>query len=235
MFCRQYRIVPVPLAALALLMAGCAQTVEGEAVRTQNSVPVVAETFSESDLEELLLSGPEAEGIVGVHGFAPMRDRDTSSRMNVNPNPVSDEGCRAAVFAAQKAVYADSGWSGVRDQVLSTPSSQQTVEQTVVLYPLADEARTFFDSARQTWQSCSGTTVSVGTGDEATHWDIGDVVTEHALFTQPSVEKDHPEWPCDHALAVSANLVFETMACGMGISNQAATMAIRLADKAASR
>lgn len=208
---------------------------DGSAVRAQNSVPVVDETFTDSGLEDVLMPTGEADEVIGVTGLEPMESRDTSDTMNVNVNEVSDEDCRAAVFGAQEAVYAGSGWTGVRDQVLTTPQSRQSVEQTVVLYPSGEEARSFFDSARQTWQSCSGRTISIGTGIAETRWDIADVVAEESLFTQFSSAQEQPEWPCDHALAVASNLVFETWACGVGISYQAAAMAIQLANRAAAR
>lgn len=221
------------LAAASLLMAGCAQMVDGSAVRAENSVPVVDQTFTESALEGLLISAEEADEIVGVTGLKPTEARDTSDTMNVNANDLSDEDCRAAVFGAQEAVYAGSGWTGVRDQVMSTPRSRQSIEQTVVLYPSGDEARSFFDSAGQLWQACAGRTISIGTGDATTHWDIADVVAERSLLTQFSTEQQQPEWPCDHALAVVSNLVIETWACGVGITNQAATLALHMAATAA--
>ncbi|MEV0672145.1 sensor domain-containing protein [Mycobacterium sp. NPDC050441] len=230
------RTVMVALATVSLLTAGCAQTVDGRAMRAQDSVPVVDETLTDSGLEDLLVSPEEAGEIIGVTGLEPMATRDISDTLNVNRNKLSEEDCRAAVFGAQEAVYADTGWTGVRDQVLSTPESRQTVEQTVVLYPSRDEAHRFFDSARQSWQECAGRTISIGTGDAATHWDIADVVAEESLFTQFSTEQQQAEWPCDHALAVASNVVFETWACGVGIGgNQAAALALHMADKAAAR
>jgi hypothetical protein len=226
----------VALVAVSLLTAGCAQMVDGDPLRAQDSVPVVDETLTDSGLEDLLVSPEEAGEIIGVAGLEPMEFRDISDTLNVNSNRLSEEDCRAVVFGAQEAVYADSGWTGVRDQVLTTPKSRQSVEQTVVLYPSGDEARGFFDSARQSWQACAGRTISVGTGRLMTHWDIADVVAEESLFTQFSTEQQQPEWPCDHALAVASNVVFETWACGVGIGgNQAAALALRMADKAAAQ
>ncbi|MEW2482980.1 sensor domain-containing protein [Mycobacterium sp. NPDC049093] len=231
-----HRTVMVVLATVALLTAGCAQMVNGNAVRAQDSVSVVDEPLTESGLEDVLMSPEEADEIIGVTGLEPMKTRDISDTMNVNRNKLSEEDCRAAVFGAQEAVYADSGWTAVRDQVLTTPDSRQSVEQTVVLYPSGDEARRFFDSSRQSWQECAGRTISIGTGDAATHWDIDDVVADRSLFTQFSTEQQQTEWPCDHALAVAANVVLETWACGVGIGgSQAAALALHMADKAAAQ
>lgn len=68
------------------------------------------------------------------------------------------------VFGAEHEVYADTGFNAMRDQTFTkefylTPTigiSPAALEQTVIVFPSANEAQTVVASAQNQWRSCAG-------------------------------------------------------------------------------
>ena len=68
----------------------------------------------------------------------------------------------------------------MRDQVVREPGEDNAhwVEQTAVLYPLAEKAQKFFDNSKSSWEKCSGYSVSVDDADATYLWQIDNVTAE---------------------------------------------------------
>lgn len=134
------RIWAVAIGVVALT-AGCADTVSGNAVRPANIVPVGVPPLSETHVADVLLSIGELNGIVGSTRMTVTSD---SAEMTDHSGDVSDPGCLGAIYGAEAPVYADSGWTVMRDQVAREPDegNQHWVEQTAVLYPRTRRRRT---------------------------------------------------------------------------------------------
>lgn len=72
--------------------------------------------------------------------------------------------CSGLVFGAEHEVYADTGFNAMRDQTFTkefylTPTigiSPAALEQTVIVFPSANEAQTVVASAQNQWRSCAG-------------------------------------------------------------------------------
>lgn len=225
------RIWAVAIGVLALT-AGCADTVSGNAVRPANVVPVGVPPLSETHLADVLLSIGELNGIVGSTRMTVTSD---SAEMTDHSGDVSDPGCLGAIYGAEAPVYADSGWTVMRDQVAREPAegNQHWVEQTAVLYPSDKEAQDFVDASRTTWQDCASAALTVDDGVVRSVWDMASVINDGSLLTQVSVQRDADGWGCQHALSAVSNLTVEAWACAFGPGGEAATIATEMVANAA--
>ncbi|TFV58491.1 sensor domain-containing protein [Mycobacterium sp. PS03-16] len=222
------------LAAVAVLLSGCVSTVSGRAVRQTSGIPADAPALSEAQLDDVLLSIGELNDIMGASQMTITSDL---TEMTDHSSDVSDPACLGAIYGAEEPVYADSGWTAMRDQVAREPDDDNAhwVEQTAVLYPSADEARGFFEFSQAMWDECTAGDITVDDGMGTFVWQMEPVIAHGPLLTQMSVQRDAAGWACQHALAVVSNLTAETWACGYTIRDEAATMATEMAVNAAKR
>jgi hypothetical protein len=220
--------------AVAVLLSGCMSTVTGTAVRDNGTVPTDAPLLDESKLDQVLLSIGEINEIMGTTALEVTSELDN---MTDSSDKVSDPDCLGAMFGSEEAVYKGSGWTAVRDVVAREPEEDNDhwVEQTLVLYPKPNNAKRFVEKSKSTWQTCSESSLAVDTEDTSSLWEFGDVTADDGLITQMATQEDADGWACQHALAAVSNLTAETWACGYSISDEAATMAVDIADKAAGK
>nr|WP_263999057.1 sensor domain-containing protein [Mycobacterium yunnanensis] len=211
------------LAVAAAVASGCANTVEGVAVRDADANPTDVRPLRESQLEDVMLSIAQLNGIAGA---TQMEVILTGEEMSDNSDAVSDPDCLASIFGAEDLVYRSSSWTAVRDQVAREPGddNRHWMEQTAVLYPTERSARDFVDASTAAWRGCSGFSVAVD--DEATSsiWLIGEVRVDGDVVTQKVAQEDSDGWECQHALSTVANLSVETIACAFGVNDEAVSM-----------
>ncbi|KUI25375.1 sensor domain-containing protein [Mycobacterium sp. GA-2829] len=217
---------------VAALVAGCARTVSGDAVRQAGDDVSAVPPLSEVHLGDVLVDIDELNSIVGSVGMVVTSDVGV---MTDHSGDVSDPGCVGAVYGAEETVYEGSGWTVVRDQVAREPGedNQHWVEQTVVLYPSEDEARAFVAAARAMWEECARAGLVVDDGVVRSLWDMASVVDDGPLLTQMSVQRDAGGWGCQHAMSAASNLVVETWACAFAPGTEAAAIAAQMVDNAA--
>lgn len=207
----------------ALAVSGCTSTVAGTAVRDP-SAPPPRTTLAESDLDGVLLSTTTLDGILGTTGLKVTVDTD---QMQDQSNAVVDTDCLGAAFGAQEPVYAKSGWTAVRDQVVREPGehNEHWLEQAVVLYPSADEAKQFLAKSQSDWAKCQGTLITFSDSDEVQVWNLTDVTVDGSTISQMSTPGADNAGGCHHAMAVAANVIVETWACGNSVTDEAVTIA----------
>lgn len=226
--------------ALAMLtvatsvLTGCVNTVSGTAVRAQHAGRIDVPPLRESGLDAVLLSIGEINGIMGA---TTMRVTGDFEEMTDHSADVSDPNCLGAIYAAEKPVYAGSGWTAMRDQVAREPNQDPDhwVEQAAVLFPSAARAQRFFDESTASWQACAGDTIVVDDESARSVWVFDDVVVDEGIIAQISTQEDAGGWACQHALAVVSNLTVETWACGFEITHEAVAIADEMVANAAQR
>jgi outer membrane murein-binding lipoprotein Lpp len=218
----------------SVLLSGCVSTVSGTAVRAQHAAPIDVPQLTEAKLDDVLLSVGELNGIMGS---TQMKVTSELEEMTDHSGEVSDPDCLGAIYGAEEPVYAGSGWTAMRDQVVREPDAdnEHWVEQTAVLYPAAEKAQKFFDDSRSSWEKCSGYSVSVDDLDATYLWQIDDVAAEDTLISQMTVQEDADGWGCQHALSVVSNLTVEAWACSYSIKDEAATIATDMIANAAKK
>lgn len=216
--------------AASVLLSGCVSEVKGTAVRSHGSGPLDVPPLDEAKLDEILLTVGELNEIVGSTRMEVTSELD---EMTDHSAEVSDPDCLGAVYGAEEPVYAGSGWTAMRDQLVREPDEDNDhwVEQTAVLYPSANNAQTFFADSSSTWQDCANSAIAVGEGDYL--WELDDVGVGDTLITQMTTQEGADGWACQHALSVVSNLTVEAWACGYSISDEAAEIADAMIQNAA--
>jgi hypothetical protein len=220
--------------AMTVLLSGCTSTVSGNAVRDKDAAPLDVAPLKEAQLDDVLLSMAEINSILGSSNI------DVVSNMNEmsdNSHAVSDPDCLGVIFGAEEKVYDGSDWTAVRDQVAREPgdAKEHWVEQTVVLYPAAKDAKKFFDTASASWEQCGGFSVAVDDGESSYIWQVDDVKTKDDVLSQVTTQEDSGGWECQHALSLVSNVTVETWACAFGIHDEAVEMAQQMVDHAAKK
>jgi len=220
--------------AASVLLSGCVSTVSGTAVRAHNAAPIDLPPLTEAELDNVLLSIGELNGIMGS---TQMKITSELDEMTDHSLEVSDPDCLGAIYGSEEPVYAGSGWTALRDQIAREPGedNEHWVEQTAVLYPSAEKAQKFFDKSKSSWQGCAGYSVSVD-NDTATYlWQIDSLTSEDNLITQMTAQEDAEGWGCQHAMSVVSNVIIEAWACGYSIKDEAATLANEMTANAAKK
>jgi serine/threonine-protein kinase len=188
-----------------------------------------------ASVNTLLLTTNETESIIGVSNLEPSKVYD---QMTDSSTKISNTACAGAQFNAAKSVYDGSGYSAVADQVLNADSPQYVyVNQTVVLYPSADQAARFLSRSAEDWRNCAGESVTVTTEDGTTYnWSFDQVKddSDNHQISQLTSQEGMGGYGCDHALRVVSNAVIETRACSDRITDEAGRMAEAMAAKAPS-
>ena len=98
-------------------------------------------------------------GAISGRYSGPLQVVSSSYGMADNSAAVRPPDCVGVVFGAEQRVYADSGFEAVRSQTLapddysSHPST--VVQQTVVVFPSDEQARSILQASTSQWRSCS--------------------------------------------------------------------------------
>jgi hypothetical protein len=224
--------------ALAAVLTGCVQTTGGTAIKAagaggpgSTNVP----PLKEAQLDRILLPVRDINSIVGGKN---MQVTTSAEDMTDHSDVISDKDCLGAVYGAETPVYAGSGWTAVRDQVVREPTSDNDhwVEQAAVLLPSADNANKFFAASADQWQKCANSAVAVDDSDHTARyiWNFESVQKAGAqMITQNSSQEDSNGWACQHALGVVSNVITQGFACGYDISDEAEQIVTEIIDNAA--
>jgi hypothetical protein len=200
---------------MAMLLSGCTSVVSGHALRDQDAAPIDVPPLRESQLADVMLGVDELNSILDASDMAVVSEME---EMSDNSRAVSDPDCLGVIFGAEEKVYDGSDWTAVRDQVVREPGDDKEhwVEQTVVLYPAAENAKKFFDDSNSNWQ-------------------VNDVERKDDLISQVATQQDSGGWECQHALSLVSNVTVETWACAFGINDEAVEMAQEIVKSAAKK
>jgi hypothetical protein len=229
------RLVPVLALCAAVtfgaVTTGCTSTVQGAAVKAKSSVPADdVPAVEESDLAGLLLSNGDLNKIAGVE----MESFYSAEEMNDNADLVSDADCLGAVYPGEDAVYGDTDWSAVRDELLleaDAPDDAHLVEQTVVRFDSRDHAVDFFDMSKDAWTECAkNKDITVEDGGWAP--DEVQQVNER-LISQKAEVSGTSDGICQHAMGVVSNVIVEGYSCDSDDHDDAQQIASQILENAA--
>lgn len=221
---------PIPLAALACIavggLTGCAGTTGGTAM----PVAPVPATTAEA-LPSLLLSAADLGARVGAAEMVVTREVSAPWNDSMHFQGPGESGCLAIAGAAQKSVYADSGWTALHGQVLREPPGaaqwSHFATQAVVLFPTAAAAQEFFSRSRNGWESCADRELNYAQQPAPDQvWTVGPVRTDRDLLTVSRSQRSPEAWSCQRALTVRSNVAVDVEACSLdGPTTAAATIA----------
>lgn len=216
-------------ALLSLTVSGCATTTAGTATPAASAPLITAEA-----LASLLLPAPEVGS--ALSGTAMVVTRDVTEPWDDSARLTDGPSCLAVAGAAQRGVYADSGWTALHGQVLREPPAAQWshfATQAVVLFPTTDAAADFFTRSRDTWAGCSSRELAYPQplGPEQL-WSIGPVGFTSDVLSVSRVQRSPQTWSCQRALTVHGNVAVDVEACSLdGPTAAAAAIAGAIADR----
>lgn len=207
------------IGVLALTLCGCVRTTAGEAHRAGGETQP-----GKVELERFLLTPERVDDILGSHDIEVI---DTATTLAENRSKISDPDCLGALYNAEQTVYADSGWTGVADQVLADQSDDDGhwMQQSVVAFDSDGHALDFFNRSVQQWTNCIGKRVTVTEDDNEFSWVVEGISIDGQMMSQTAHQEDAGEWACQHALGAVTNHIVEVAACGDSVDD----LALRLA------
>ena len=225
--------LPTVAALVCLSAAGCATTTTGTATPAAQVPPTTAET-----LPTLLLSAADVGSALSAGDMVVTRDVtapwDDSAHFD---GQSGGSGCLAVAGAAQKGVYADTGWTALHGQVLreppTAPAWSHYAVQSVVLFPTAAAAADFYTGSRTSWAGCSNRELAYAqqlAPDQL--WSIGPISTDDEVLAVSREQRGPQHWFCQRALTVHGNVGVDVEACSLdGATSAATTIAHTIADR----
>lgn len=224
------------LAATAALccvaVGGCAVTTPGTATPA-GPVPLT----TEAALPTVLLSAADVGSTMGGGELVVTREVsapwDDGGHLSVR----SDPGCLAVAGAAQRDVYAGTGWTGMRGQVLREPPPalrwSHFATQAVVLFPTVEAASDFYARSAGSWAGCSDRELTYAAQPAPEQvWSVGPSVTDRDVLTVSRSQRSPQQWSCSRALTVRGNVAVDVEACRLdGPTDAAAAIARAIGDR----
>ena len=130
------------VAGVGMFVAGCGGSNQAHQTSTTTLTSLIPRPVVERELEPLLLTPAQVNPLMGATGMAVIRKHDAMSDDSATMRPAE---CLAIDGSAQARVYANSGFTGVRDQELNDGDNfNHYAEQAVVLFPTVKQAHVFF-------------------------------------------------------------------------------------------
>lgn len=220
------------LAVGAVLAAGCGNS--GDAARPSVGAPAptsattTAAPVAEEGLRALLLTSEQINPIMAATDMAVTRTHTALSDDSATMEPRE---CLAVDGAAQEQVYADSGHTGVREQMLSEGDDfEHFVDQAVIAFPSAKRAAAFFDASAKQWPACQHYSHT----QSGTTWTAGAVSNVNGVLSTVATQDNagnEVSWACGRALTVANNVVVDVNTCSADPKDSAVVVARQIAAK----
>lgn len=215
-------------AGICILIAGCGSGSNQASVKsTMTTTSLVPRPVVERELDALLLSPEQISPVMGAKEMAVTRRHDAMSDDSATMKPGE---CLAIDGAAQAQVYANSGFTAVRDQALNDGDNfTHYAEQAVVLFPTAKLAGVFLVASALRWPACHGYT-HIQSGTE---WTVGPISDNNGALSVIATQENARAggWACGRALALKNNIIVDVNTCSADPKNSAVDIANLIAVK----
>jgi hypothetical protein len=212
------------VAVICVLTAGCGSTI-GNAESPTTTRTLIPRPLVERELAGLLLSPEQVNAALGATAMA-----ITSSQTSMSDNSatMAPQECLAIDGAAEAPVYANSGFWAERDQSLNDGDKfTHYLKQAVVMFPIAEVARAFFDASAQQWPACREYTHT----QSESQWSVGQISNANGTLSTTAMQQNAsaPGWGCGRAVALRNNVIIDINTC----SADPADSALKIADQIA--
>lgn len=218
----------VAVAGICILGAGCGGGSNHSSVKsTTTTTSLIPRPVVERELDALLLAPEQISPVMGAKDMAITRRHDAMSDDSATMKPPE---CLAIDGAAQAQVYANSGFTAVRDQALNDGDNfTHYAEQAVVLFPTAKLARVFAVASALRWPACHGYTHL----QSGTQWTVGPISDTNGTLSVIATQQNARAggWACGRALAMKNNVIVDVNTCSPDPKNSAIDIANLIAVK----
>jgi len=174
-------------------------------------------------LNGLLLSVDQINTAMGATGMISV---GTMTALPDNSFAVSDPACVPLSGAAEAKVYANTGYSAVRVQVVAK-AQQNAVNQAAVLFPSAQAASAFFAASTQGWQGCANRQFTLSANGNSQVNNVGPVSDANDTLSA-TVTPANSLGVCERALTAANDVVIDVTAC-LGPTGAAVDIARKIA------
>jgi hypothetical protein len=216
------------VAGICILTAGCSSSNQGtKTSTTTTTTTTTAPPLAETAPDGLLLSPEQVNTAMGATEMAVTK---THTSMSDDSATMAPKECLAIDGSAQAQVYADSGYTALRDQTLQEGDNfTHYVEQAVVFFPSAKQAGAFFNVSAQQWPACHQYT-HTQTNSE---WAVGPVSNTNGTLSTSATQQNAnaPGWSCGRAMAIKNNVVIDINTCSANPADSAVNIANQIAAK----
>jgi PknH-like extracellular domain len=215
---------------ICILTAGCSSgSNQGTKTSATTTTPTTttAPPVAEAALDGVLLTPEQVNTVMGA---TEMTVTKTHVSMSDDSATMEPKECLAIDGSAQAKVYADSGYTALRDQTLQEGDNfTHYVEQAVVFFPSAKQARAFFTASAQQWPACHQYTHT----QTNSQWAVGPVSNANATLSATATQQNAnaPGWACGRALAIRNNVVIDVNTCSANPADSAINIANQIAAK----
>jgi PknH-like extracellular domain len=216
------------VAGICILGAGCGTDGNQASVKSTTTITsLIPRPVVERELDGLLLSPEQINPVLGATRIAVTRRHDAMSDDSATMQPRE---CLAIDGSAQAQVYANSGFTAVRDQALNDGDNfTHYAEQAVVLFPTAKQAGLFLIASALRWPACHGYTHI----QSRTEWTVGPISDADGALSTIATQQNARAggWACGRALAIKNNVIVDVNTCSPDPKNSAVDIANQIAAK----
>jgi hypothetical protein len=218
----------VAVAGICILGAGCGGGSNHANVKsTTTATSLIPRPVVERELDALMLTPEQIGPVMGAKDMAITRRHDAMSDDSSTMRPPE---CLAVDGAAQAQVYANSGYTAVRDRALNDGDNfTHYAEQAVVLFPTAKLAQDFVIRSGLRWPACHGYT-HIQSG---TKWTVGPISSDNGALSVVATQQQARAggWACGRALTLKNNVIVDVNTCSPDPRNSAVDIANLIAVK----
>ncbi|OBH76874.1 hypothetical protein A5681_08680 [Mycobacterium scrofulaceum] len=191
-----------------------------------------APTVPLSALPGLLLDVATINSIEGATDIAPAPDSGNDHTAYSGLTTDRPE-CGEIQAPALESELDGSGWIGVRTQSLQDRDGARHLNHSAAIYfGTAKAANDFAAKQAQAWPKCNGASLRLTTRREPTSvWTAGTATNRDGMLSITNTQEGAGGWQCQRALAARNNIVIDVRSCGENRTDQAITIATRMAER----
>ncbi|WP_208600881.1 sensor domain-containing protein, partial [Mycobacterium malmoense] len=207
--------------ATSVTSASTSTTAATEMPPSPVTSPSTANGFSAPNIDSLLLTPAVVSRVLGAVNL----QVKSTQGMSDNSGLVTPFTCVGVIFGADRRVYANSGFDAILDQTLQpgnysySTTGPTEVEQTVAVFPTAQQAQNVMTSSQRQWQSCAagkvGYRVPGTNGEVGWDFDLGSVQLRDDILTvsMAGINNESGDNACQQALGIRANVIVGARTC----------------------
>jgi hypothetical protein len=228
----RYLATAFAVAGICILTVSCGSgSNQGKSTTTTTTTTLIPRPVVERELDGLLLTPEQINPLMGATELKVVKKHDAMSDDSAIMEPRE---CLAIDSSAQALVYADSGFTAMRDQALNDGDNfTHYAEQAVVLFPTAKQAAAFFTASAKQWPACH----QYRHIQSGTEWTAGPISNANNILSVVATQQNAKAggWACGRALALSNNVIVDVNTCSPDPKNSAVDLAKLIAAKVPTR
>ena len=179
-----------------------------------------------ADIQGLLLDADEINSIMDTSDLEVAESGDgPDDTVDASPSE-----CHGVIYISGDAEYGNTDFTEMRWEAVASQAG--SVVQSVAKFPSSSDAAAFVEDQSKAWDSCRKVTITAVNKEDGTktRYQVRSISAQKSKVTALTVVSE-TDWQCQHVLQAVSSFVLDISACGSNISDQAETVASKLAAK----